>query len=160
MDRYEEQLTILMADDDADDYLFLEEAIKAAGIPGNLSRVSDGEELMDYLLQQGLFAERMDAPMPKVIFLDLDMPKKTGFEALGEIRSHPRLKEIPIIVYTTSGDDMNIRKCYDAGANSYIQKPSSFEGMIDMMTDVAAYWTRTVRLPGTLSTTGPSSVAA
>ena len=160
MHRDKDQFTILMADDDADDYLFLEEAIKAAGIPGNLSRVSDGEELMDYLLQQGLFAERMDASMPKVIFLDLDMPRKNGFEALGEIRSHPRLKGIPIIVYTTSGDDMNIRKCYDAGANSYIQKPSSFDEMIDMMTAVAAYWSRTVRLPGTLSIPGLSSAAA
>lgn len=151
MNRYEDRLTILMADDDSDDYFFLEEAIKAAGIPGKISRVSNGDELIDYLLQQGLFAERMDASMPKVIFLDLDMPKKDGFAALGEIRSHPRLKGIPIIVYTTSGDDINIRKCYDAGANSYIQKPSSFDEMIDMMTAVAAYWTRTVRLPGALS---------
>lgn len=151
MNRYEDQFTILMADDDSDDYLFLEEAIKAAGIPGKLSRVSDGDELMDYLLQQGLFAERMDASMPKVIFLDLEMPRKDGFEALGEIRAHPRLKGIPIIVYTTSGDDLTVRKCYDAGANSYIQKPSSFEATIDMMTAVAAYWTRTARLPGALS---------
>ena len=91
MHRYKDQLTILIADDDADDYLLLKEAIKAAGIPGKLSRVSNGDELMDYLFQQGLFAERMGASMPKVIFLDLDMPKKDGFEALGEIRSHPRL---------------------------------------------------------------------
>jgi CheY-like chemotaxis protein len=159
MDIHRDGFTFLMADDDADDFFLLKEALEAAGISANLSQVADGEELMDYLLCRGRFVERKDASTPKLVFLDLSMPKKTGLEALVEIRSHPRLKGIPIVVYTTSGDETDIRQCYDAGANSYIQKPSSFDELVEMVNAVEAYWTRTVKLPDPLTTAGGLSPA-
>jgi len=140
-------ITILMADDDADDRLMTREAFDEAKLVNDLRFVEDGEELMDYLHKKGEYAEPEDAPRPGLILLDLNMPKKDGREALKEIKADPSLKQIPIIVMTTSKADQDIYSSYDLGVNSFITKPVSFEGMVFVITTLAQYWFQIVRLP-------------
>lgn len=148
MDAIRDFFTILMADDDADDFFLLAEGLKESRIDCDLRRVPDGKELMDYLLRQDKYMDPEQAPRPIFILLDLKMPGKNGQDVLMEIKSIPELKHIPVIVYTTSGDEEDVRQCYGLGANSYISKPGDWDQLINMITNVFSYWTRTVRLPG------------
>jgi len=107
----------------------------------------DGEELMDYLCRRGKFSDPESAPRPGLILLDLNMPKKDGREALKEIKSDPDLKQIPIVVLTTSKADEDIYRSYNLGVNSYITKPVSFEGLVEVMKALSLYWFEIVRLP-------------
>ncbi len=140
-------ITILMADDDADDRLLTKEAFEEAKLANDLRFVEDGEELMDYLNKRGKYAEPADAPRPGLILLDLNMPKKDGREALKEIKADPNLKQIPIVVMTTSKAEQDIYSSYNLGVNSFITKPVSFEGMVFVITTLAQYWFQIVKLP-------------
>ena len=102
MNDMEKTITILMADDDEDDRLMAQEALQEARLANDLHFVLDGEELMDYLYHRGKYADGSNAPRPGLILLDLNMPKKDGREALKEIKSDPALRQIPIVVLTTS----------------------------------------------------------
>jgi CheY-like chemotaxis protein len=137
-----------MADDDADDCLMTREALRAAGLRNELRIVSDGQELMDYLLHQGNYQDPNSAPRPGLILLDLNMPRKNGHEALQEIKQHPDLKRIPVIVLTTSQADKDISSSYIQGANSYIAKPVSFENLVKIMETIGTYWLEIVTSPG------------
>jgi CheY-like chemotaxis protein len=139
--------TILMADDDADDCLLVREAMRESAQTHDLRVVRDGEQLLDFLHRRGQYAEPQSSPRPDLILLDLKMPKKDGREALGEIKADPNLRGIPIVVLTTSmaGDDIGY--CYRSGANSYIAKPSTFHGLIDLMAMLDKYWFELVQLP-------------
>jgi CheY-like chemotaxis protein len=133
--------TILLADDDADDRLLVQEALVDASFPQeNLIFVVDGEDLMDYLCGRGQYARPNKAPMPDLILLDLNMPKKDGREALKEIKSNPNLRHIPVVILTTSTLPNDIRKSYDLGANTFISKPPSFEGLVSVMQTIKYYW--------------------
>jgi CheY-like chemotaxis protein len=140
-------ITILMADDDADDRLMTQEAFDEAKLANDLRFVEDGEELMDYLNKRGKYAEPADAPRPGLILLDLNMPKKDGREALKEIKADPNLKQIPIVVMTTSKAEQDIYSSYDLGVNSFITKPVSFEGMVFVIATLGQYWFQIVKLP-------------
>ena len=140
-------ITILMADDDPDDRLMAKEALEEARLSNGLHFVEDGEELLDYLYRRGKFAENGNAPRPGLILLDLNMPKKDGREALREIKKDPDLRRIPIVVLTTSKADEDIYKTYDLGVNSFITKPVSFEGLVDIMKALSTYWFQIVQLP-------------
>jgi len=140
-------ITILMADDDADDRLMTREAFDEAKLANDLRFVEDGQELMDYLHKKGEYAEPADAPRPGLILLDLNMPKKDGREALKEIKADPSLKQIPIVVMTTSKAEQDIYSSYDLGVNSFITKPVSFEGMVFVITTLGQYWFQIVKLP-------------
>ena len=139
-------ITILMADDDEDDRLMAEEAMQEARLLNDMHFVKDGVELMDYLCYQGEY-NRENAPRPDLILLDLNMPKKDGREALKEIKDDPELRQIPIVVLTTSKADEDIYRTYDLGVNSYITKPVSFEGLVEVMKSLTSYWFNIVRLP-------------
>ena len=104
MKKVNKDFTILMADDDSDDYCLLRDALAEKGVPGQLRLVSDGAELMDYLLHRGKFAELSEAPKPRLILLDLNMPRVSGRQALVEIRAMVKMREIPIIIFTASKD--------------------------------------------------------
>ena len=147
MDKDTQSITILMADDDADDRLMAKEALDEARLANDLQFVEDGEELMDYLHNRGKYAGNGNSPRPGLILLDLNMPKKDGREALEEIKADPDLKRIPIVVLTTSKADEDIYRTYDLGVNSYITKPVSFEGLVDVMKALSNYWFEIVRLP-------------
>ncbi|MGA2034838.1 MAG: response regulator [Thermoguttaceae bacterium] len=129
-----------MADDDADDCLLVEEALRESGRPHQLRIVRDGEELLDYLCARGAYADRRNAPLPDLILLDLKMPKKDGREALKEIKSDPLLKCVPIVVLTTSTDGEDIGFSYRMGANSYVTKPVTFRGLVELMDLLIRYW--------------------
>ena len=111
---------IFLADDDADDRIFFEDALKQVTIPTQLTLSSDGLELMSNL------ETVIEPPPPDVIFLDLNMPRKNGFQCLEEIRNTPKLKDIPIVIFSTTANDDEVNKTYQLGANHYICKPRSF----------------------------------
>jgi len=139
-------ITILMADDDEDDRLMAEEALQEARVLNELHFVKDGVELMEYLCYQGDY-NHDNAPRPDLILLDLNMPRKDGREALKEIKADPDLRQIPIVVLTTSKADEDIYRTYDLGVNSYITKPVSFEGLVEVMRHLTSYWFNIVKLP-------------
>lgn len=141
------EVIILMADDDDDDSMLTEKALKKSHLLNKLYRVRDGEELMDYLLHRGDYNDESKAPRPGVILLDLNMPKKDGREALKEIKSNTDLKEIPIVVFTTSKAEEDIYKSYRLGVNSFITKPVTFEALLEVMNALGKYWFEIVELP-------------
>jgi two-component system, response regulator len=139
--------TILMADDDADDFCLVRDALKESGLPTDFQLVADGEELMDYLYRRGKFMNLENASLPCLILLDLNMPRKDGREALTEIKKDPRFRRIPIVVFTTSGSEDDIFCSYELGANSFITKPTSFDDLVEVMKKLGDYWLKTVSLP-------------
>jgi CheY-like chemotaxis protein len=140
-------ITILMADDDADDREMTREAFAANHLANDLRFVEDGVQLMDYLEQRGAWAEPGRAPRPGLILLDLNMPKKDGREALQEIKADPRLATIPVVVLTTSKEEEDIYRSYQLHANSYISKPVTFESLIHVVATLGKYWMEIVELP-------------
>ena len=140
-------MTILMADDDPDDCLLVKKAFKTSKLCNDLRFVNDGEDLMNYLYRRGKYKEPDQAPRPGIILLDLNMPKKDGREALKEIKADATLREIPIVVLTTSKDEEDILRSYNLGANSYITKPVTFEGLVEVIKSLGKYWFEIVELP-------------
>lgn len=140
-------ITILMADDDPDDRLLAREALERSRLANNLRFVEDGEELIDYLYRRGKFADPHTSPRPGLILLDLNMPKKDGREALKEIKSDPKLRDIPVVVLTTSKADEDIARTYNLGVNSYITKPVKFSSLVSVMKAIGRYWFEIVELP-------------
>ena len=136
-----------MADDDPDDCLMAKEAMEESRLSNDVRFVSDGEELMDYLHHRGNFADMGSSPAPGLILLDLNMPRKDGRTALAEIKSHPSLRGIPVAVLTTSRAEEDILRTYDLGVSSYIPKPVTFEGLVDVMMTLKKYWFEIVELP-------------
>ncbi len=141
--------TILMADDDADDRLLIREALRETCQDHDLQFVRDGEELTDYLNNRGSFANGQGAPFPDLILLDLKMPKMDGREVIRELKSDPRFRRIPVVALTTSTSEEDIFTSYDMGVNSYITKPVTFRGLVDMMSTITKYWLELVKLPPT-----------
>lgn len=140
-------ILILMADDDADDRMLTQEALAESRLANDLRFVKDGEELMDYLYQRGEFVDEQSCPRPGVILLDLNMPRKDGREALKEIKADPVLRRIPVVILTTSKAEEDIFRSYDLGANSFITKPVTFEGLVEVMRGLGRYWLEIVELP-------------
>lgn len=140
-------ITILMADDDADDRLLTREALDEVRLRNHFAEVCDGEELLSYLRREGKYAELAGQPLPGIILLDLNMPKMDGREALKEIKSDPALRRIPIIVLSTSKAEEDILRTYDLGVNSFISKPVTFAALVEVMKTLTQYWLEIVELP-------------
>ena len=140
-------ITILLADDDADDRVLAQDALKESRLANDLRFVENGEELMDYLMRRGPYADPATSPTPGVILLDLNMPRKDGREALAEIKSNPALRSIPVVVLTTSKAEEDIYRSYDLGVNSFISKPVTFDGLVNVMRALGKYWFEIVELP-------------
>lgn len=141
-----QSLTILVADDDEDDRRFIRKAWAKNRSANDLRLVEDGEELTEYLNHTGRYIDPALAPRPAVILLDLNMPKKDGREALREIKSKPELRQIPIVIFTTSQAEEDILRSYDLGANSYITKPVTFSELVDVLQILGKYWIEIVDL--------------
>ena len=139
-------INILMADDDPDDRMLMKEALEENKLPNTINFVEDGAELMDYLNRKGQFTLE-NTVKPGLIFLDLNMPKIDGREALRLIKSDPQLRRIPVIVLTTSKADEDVVKTYDLGVNSYISKPARFADLVKVTREIGRYWFATVELP-------------
>lgn len=148
MDSHKSPITILLAEDDEDDYRILKKAFAHARLLNEIKRVKNGEELLDYLLLRGDYTDPNACPKPGLILLDLNMPKKDGREALKELRESPALDYIPVVVLTTSKAEEDIMRSYKSGANSFIRKPVKFETLIEIVQGIGKYWFEIVELPG------------
>jgi CheY-like chemotaxis protein len=144
-------IVILLADDDEEDLQMTIDALKESRLGNDLRTTRDGEELMDYLLRRGQYSNPGDSPVPGLILLDLNMPKKDGREALAEIKTNVALRNIPVIILTTSKAEEDIFRSYDLGVNSFITKPVTFTGLAEAMKVMAQYWFEIVELPGARS---------
>jgi len=140
-------ITILMADDDADDRQLTREALEDARLINDIRFVENGEELLDYLHRRGKYAAPAEAPRPGLILLDLNMPRKDGRVVLKELKQDPILRTIPVVVLTTSKSDEDIYRSYDLGVNSYIVKPVTFDALVDILQTLEKYWFEIVELP-------------
>jgi CheY-like chemotaxis protein len=147
MKKHGEPITILMADDDADDRRLTRDALEESRLANDLRFVENGEELLDYLRHQGKYKNVETAPRPGLILLDLNMPRKDGRTALKEMKADPDLRQIPVTVLTTSKADEDIFRSYDLGVNSYIVKPVTFEALVDILQTLEKYWFEIVELP-------------
>lgn len=140
-------IEILIADDDAEDRMLITDALKESRLRNNVQSVENGEELLQFLRNKGKFSDKKKFPTPGIILLDLNMPKMDGREALKEIKADKKLCSIPVIVLTTSKAEQDIVKTYNLGVNSYITKPVSFSGLVDVMKTLNKYWFEIVELP-------------
>jgi CheY-like chemotaxis protein len=141
-------LTILLADDDEEDRELARDALQDWRLANEMKFVTDGQDLLDYLRRQGRWADpSIDAPRPGIILLDLNMPKKDGREALAEIKADERLRGIPVVVLTTSKDESDVLSTYDLGVSSFITKPVTFAGLVEVMRTWTRYWFELVELP-------------
>ena len=140
-------ITIVLADDDPDDRKLTEEAFAENRLANQLHCVEDGEELLDYLHRRGKYMHLRNEPLPGLILLDLNMPRKDGREALKEIKANPDLRRIPIVVLTTSKAEEDILRSYDLGVNSYVTKPVTFKSLVELVKVLGRYWFEVVELP-------------
>jgi CheY-like chemotaxis protein len=140
-------ITILIADDDPDDRELTRDALQECRLANDVHFVEDGEELLDYLNRRGKHKERTGEPLPGLILLDLNMPRKDGREALKDIKAQPEFRRIPIVVLTTSKADEDILRTYDLGVNSYVTKPVTFDSLVDTIKVIGRYWFEIVELP-------------
>ncbi len=138
---------ILVAEDDPDDRVLIEDAFEEAQLGNKIDFVENGEELISYLRREGPYAELKKEPMPGLVLLDLNMPRMDGREALRQVKSDERLRVVPIVALTTSRAAEDVHGCYGAGVNSYISKPDRFEDLVAIVRAIDDYWIKTVRLP-------------
>lgn len=140
-------IRIVMAEDDLEDQQLTREALAESRLRNPIDFVVDGQELLEYLRQQGRYAHCAGQELPGLILLDLNMPRMDGREALREIKADPKLRQIPVVVLTTSKAEEDILRSYEIGVNSFIVKPVSFTGLVEVMRGLARYWFEIVRLP-------------
>ena len=138
--------TILLADDDEEDRELARDALQDARLANEMQFVTDGQDLLDYLHHEGRWTPE-DSPRPGIILLDLNMPRKDGREALHEIKADESLRRIPVVVLTTSKDEADVLATYDLGVSSFITKPVTFGGLVDVMKTWTQYWFEIVELP-------------
>lgn len=140
-----QKLFILIAEDDLDDRFLLQTAFNEKGYNDKLEFVENGVELIEFLTK--IQNNDSQYSYPYFILLDLNMPKKDGRETLKEIKEHPVFKKIPIVVFTTTKNESEIKLCYELGANTYVVKPESFEGLTRVLQDIRNYWCNSAAIP-------------
>lgn len=131
---------ILYAEDEENDILFLERALQIAASPCTLNAVPDGQQAIDYLAGKGAFADRSLHPLPALILLDINMPKKTGFEVLEWIRQQPHFKSLPVLMLTSSSRPEDVDIARQLGANEYLAKPSNPAGLLELVKSLHDRW--------------------
>ena len=141
------EVSILIADDDADDRMMISDALRESRLANVIHFVENGVDLMDYLLHRGKYGDASKFPRPGLILLDLNMPKMDGREALREIKSNPKLKRIPVVVLTTSKAEEDVYRTYNLGVNSFVTKPVKFESLVSIVQGIGRYWFEIVELP-------------
>lgn len=138
---------ILLVEDSPEDYEATLRAFRKSGLKNPVVRCEDGDSALDYLFRRGQYADPESSPRPGVILLDLNLPGTDGRQVLQEIKKVEELRQIPVVVLTTSSDERDIKSCYRAGANSYIQKPVDLEGFFKAIERLNGYWFEVVILP-------------
>jgi CheY-like chemotaxis protein len=136
----EELTQVLLVEDNKMDVALTLDAFHENKIAGNIQVASNGEEALQYLFNEGKFEDRNAFPLPDIILLDLKMPGIGGIEVLKKIKTTPEIRRIPVIVLTSSKEESDRAMSYDNGANSYLLKPLSFEGFLDVVRTIIKYW--------------------
>ena len=134
------QYPVLYVEDNADDVLLLRHAFKRADILDPVQFAQDGQEAIDYLAGAEKFSDRQKYPMPRLVLLDLKLPKKTGIEVLQWIREQPALRKLPVIILSASAQKSDVGRCYELGANAFLVKPSSIDTLGDMCRAIQHFW--------------------
>jgi two-component system, response regulator len=145
MDQFEE-VEILLVEDNALDAELTIRALKNGGLANKLLWVKDGQEALDYLFRHGSYAERADT-VPRLVLLDLKMPKVDGIEVLKAVKAEERTKRIPVVVMTSSQEERDVAQSYDLGVNSYVVKPVDFNALADLARQAGYYWLAINRTP-------------
>jgi len=135
-----QQAVILLAEDREDDILLVRKAFESAGMDCRLEVVRDGEQAILYLAGEGKFGNRAEYPFPKLVLLDLKMPRVDGFEVLRWIRQHPALSNLRVVVLTSSHQIRDVNQAYQLGANSFLVKPIDFENFVETSKALQTYW--------------------
>lgn len=135
-----EDIEILLVEDNSSDAEMTIRALKKNNLANKLMHLKDGAEALDFLFAEGDFAGREQGFKPKVILLDLKMPKVNGIEVLRSLRNDERTRKIPVVILTSSNEDPDIQTCYDLGANSYVVKPVEFEQFYKAISNLGLYW--------------------
>jgi CheY-like chemotaxis protein len=138
-------VSILIAEDDADDRFLMQTALDETKSVEQIKFVENGIELLNYL--HNLKESDGEIIYPKFILLDLNMPKMDGREALKKLKANTEFKKIPVIIFSTTKNEMEVKRCYDLGANTYVVKPVSFDSLVDTIQHICAYWFNTATLP-------------
>ena len=138
---------ILIAEDDADDRYLLQTAFTEIGYPEQIDFVENGIEVFTYLDNIYTSNKMEMKALPGFILLDLNMPKKDGREVLKELKQHPVFKKIPVIVFTTTKNEIEIKRCYELGANSYVVKPITFDALLKVVENIRSFWFQTASIP-------------
>jgi two-component system response regulator len=135
-----QEIEILLVEDNTSDAEMAIRALKKKGLSNNIIHVKDGAEAIDFVFGTGKFENRNVTLQPKIILLDLKMPKVSGIEVLKTLKSDERTKAIPVIILTSSREDPDIKVCYELGVNSYIVKPVGFENFTNAISELGVYW--------------------
>jgi CheY-like chemotaxis protein len=138
---------ILLVEDSPEDVEATRRAFRKSGLQNPILLCTDGDQALDFLYRRGRYADPLASPRPGIILLDLNLPGTDGRQVLEEIKADEGLKQIPVIVLTTSNDDRDIAACYRAGANSYVHKPVDAEGFMSAIERLNGYWFEVVILP-------------
>jgi len=139
-----EPVELLLVEDNEDDIVLIEEAFTEAKLMNVIFTVRDGEEALAYLRQEGPYTHRR---RPGLVLLDINMPKKNGFEVLQAMKADPLLQSLPVVMLTTSDREEDVVRSYNHGACSYIRKPMSLEQFVQVVKDFELYWTMVSRVP-------------
>lgn len=135
-----DDVEILFAEDSPDDAILTIRALTKSGFTNKLLHVKDGAEALDFIYCRGIYSERNPKSYPKLLLLDLKMPKVSGMQVLEKVKSDPNLKAIPVVILTSSQEDPDIATCYDLGANSYIVKPVDSDKFFSAIKEMGMYW--------------------
>jgi CheY-like chemotaxis protein len=140
-------VSILIADDDAQDAMLVQMAVERADIGLRIASVRDGEEAIDYLMGRSRYSDRQAHPFPNMMLLDLKMPRLSGFDVLEFVRGQPGLRQLPVVIFSSSDDPRDIRRAYDSGANSYLCKPHSNGDLSALLKALEEYWCKFNHFP-------------
>ena len=140
-------LNVLLVEDDPDDIFLVREALEAGGFNGKIMMAIDGQEALEYMMGAGPFGDRAFFPIPELVLLDLNLPKRNGFEVLQFLRKHPQLRRVPVVVLTTSASQVDVDMAYELGASGYLQKPGHFHSFIEALKRICTLWRSDFRKP-------------
>ncbi len=146
-ENYLKPQSILVVDDNEDDYEAIARAFKKVGLSNHVSLCTTGQAALDFLRHEGDFEKGSNADRPVLIMLDLNMPGMDGIQVLQHIRRDPALRQIPVVIWTTSSNEKDVDACYQMGANAYMQKPVIFEDLVESIRRLKEYWFETALLP-------------
>jgi two-component system response regulator len=135
-----EELEIIIVEDDPNDAELITRALRKHNLANKLVLLKDGAEVLDFLFGKGSFADKCDDGYPKVILLDLKLPKVNGIEVLRKLKSDERTKKISVVILTSSREDRDLKDAYDLGVNSYVTKPIKFDEFAKVVSDLGMYW--------------------